>query len=298
MDLENFEITDSYGIISDIHNEIEKVRKVLRFFEKEGIFKILVPGDLCIDWNLRRWKEYQEKIPNKTLENQIYDALTELSNGVEKLIVIPGNHDSKEPYNNALQRVNKQNIVDLVKSSYYEDNNLVIFGTYGYFEYGRNIMFNELLFTKQWQLRFLKQEGFLFDEENFSKLGENLKKTPNSKIKVILSHFLPKTPDNINGPDTYGLIGNLGSESLTKLYREIDEVIIIGGHTHHNAGTFYDKEFIQLKTGQLTKKAVINGGNLLEDKRDSIFKAEPKFGILRIHNNNYVSFVPYNLREV
>lgn len=285
-------VIETYGIISDIHHCMQKLEIAVRTLKEEGISKVLVPGDLAIDLNLRYRKKYKTEVSQDTLEEQIFDVLSYLSVEFDTVVSIPGNHDPLEGYVSAVNRLDGK-VIDLYSQGSYRDGEVFIIGLPGYFEHRREVSVEEKGRVHSRSIRLLKDWGYLLDEESINQKRELYRETDG--IKLVLSHGLPLTPKGKSGPDTHPAIGNLGSPALSEFYDENKEIIFIGGHQHHNGGTIYNGTHTRLQENERTKKAIINGGTLLED----VEAGDPRvtFSSIRVYQDGFIDFRAYPITE-
>ncbi|MCK4589553.1 MAG: metallophosphoesterase family protein [Nanoarchaeota archaeon] len=283
---------DRYGIVSDPHHQLDIIRLVSNYLHTKGIKKVLCPGDLCLDWNLRQKLLHPEETPLETLEEQIHNVLSELSTKFEKVIVIPGNHDPKTAWEKAVKGLSKPNIVDLYSNREYEDNGILFIGLPGYFEYTHDVSGNVNSQEVDLRLTYLKKNGVYTSETEISSLVSKYSK--HRKPKILLTHGLPKTDEGKLGPDTHPLWGNVGSEAIRHLYDSLRNVIMVGGHNHHMAATAFDENFEVIANNKKFRKGVINGGNFLLNCEGG-FQEHIRFGILNVHYFGYFSFESYQI---
>jgi len=114
-----------FGVVSDIHNKIEKAEKVAERFKKiEGLDAIIIAGDTA--------KTFLSLI-NFNEKKQIKDSLIPFLEIGKPVYVIAGNHETKNAYFSVMKRLAKQydNLFDLATLKYADLKGVNIFGVSG-----------------------------------------------------------------------------------------------------------------------------------------------------------------------
>lgn len=113
-----------FGVVSDIHNKIEKAEKAAKIFEEKGVNAIIVAGDMAK--TLPNLINFNEK-------KQIRDSLTPFLEIGKPVYVIAGNHETKNAYFSVMKKLSKQydNLFDLATLRYADLQGVNIFGVSG-----------------------------------------------------------------------------------------------------------------------------------------------------------------------
>ncbi|MEM5878338.1 MAG: metallophosphoesterase, partial [Candidatus Aenigmatarchaeota archaeon] len=104
----DFEKEVKFGLMSDIHNQVDKAKEISLLFKQRGVDGIIIAGDI----NLSPFFRYNRKIEEL---NQIFNVLNVVANNKMPVFVIPGNHESKKEYDSAIRKLKNQNVIDMVK---------------------------------------------------------------------------------------------------------------------------------------------------------------------------------------
>lgn len=194
-----------FGVLSDVHGDVSRVEHFLNVFKNYDVEYVILPGDIA---------EHFRKTSNMLSdEEQIYQVLKIVSEFNKTVFVIPGNHDSKEAYYNAISRLNKSNIIDGSQTRYFNGNNFNLVFVPGYFIPSMTV-----------------NNGFVFNEKDIE-----LIKPVITKQTIIVSHSPPKFTTK-NAIDVVYDGKNVGSDLLTSLIKEKNISFGIFGHIHEVGG--------------------------------------------------------------
>ncbi len=192
------------GVLSDIHGDTERTKHFLEIFQKNNVEYIVLPGDIS-----EHFRKTSEMLND---EEQIYAVLKTVSDTNLTVFVIPGNHDSKEAYYGAINRLNKSNIIDGSKSRFF-DGDIDLAFVPGYFIPSMTA-----------------DNGFIFDEKDIEIIKPLI-----TKQTILVSHSPPKF-NTKNAIDAIYDGKNVGSELLINLIKEKNINFGIFGHIHEAGG--------------------------------------------------------------
>lgn len=113
-----------FGIVSDIHNEIEKAEKIAKKFNEEEVDSVIVAGDMSRHFNDKK---------NVPEEKEIRDSLIPFLETGKPVYVIAGNHETKNTYFKTTQELagKYNNLFDLATLKYVDLQGTNLFGVSG-----------------------------------------------------------------------------------------------------------------------------------------------------------------------
>lgn len=141
-----------FGVLSDIHGNVEKVKYFLEIFRNNGVEYLILPGDIGEQ------------------EEQIYEVLRVASELSVPVFIIPGNHESKDDYYNSIKKINKDNIIDCSKFRFFDGDDADLAFVPGYFIQSMTI-----------------ENGFIFNESDV-----DIIRTLIINNTILVAHSPPK----------------------------------------------------------------------------------------------------------
>ena len=241
-----------FGLISDIHSQTEKMKQILKLFEKNSIDFIVIAGDIYDSPIFRGY--FTESSGYK----QMLNVLKILSDQKLPVFVIPGNHENKFVYKKAMKKFQEKNIIDMVEYRSIDLNWIQVISLPGYqFE------------------NFVVPNGYFSDKSFVMQTSVFVK----NKISLLVSHGPPK----INGIITPAITHSgrdVGDANITKMAKRSGIKFIVCGHVHEASGIAVDFLGKQIAENEWVEELVLNIGTLeswenidgnLYDKTASIF---------------------------
>ena len=217
------------GILSDIHGNADNLELFLKVFKANDVDIILVPGD-----NVQAYDDLPD-------EKELESVLSLLSATELPVLIIPGNHEKQSDYYQALQNINKTNIIDMTKIRRVDLNNfhVSIISLPGYNVKG-----------------FVSERGFFFDESEFV----NIRKLSNTQNKkILLSHQIPKSIRK-NGIDVTYKGEHVGDEMLANLMANNNLDISVGSHIHEAGGQAETRNGLFVPQDEYSETLYLNPG--------------------------------------
>ncbi len=113
-----------FGVVSDIHNEGEKAKKIAKRFQEQRVDAIIIAGDIS-----RYFGDY-EHIPESV---EIRNSIIHFLETKKPVYVIAGNHETRDCYFRTISKLTKDynNLFDLSTLKYADLNGVNIFGVSG-----------------------------------------------------------------------------------------------------------------------------------------------------------------------
>ncbi len=219
-----------FGILSDIHGNINNTAYFVQYFVDKGVDGFLLSGDIV--------DHFRNDVPD---EKELTDVLTVVSEPGLPVFIIPGNHETKDVYNNVLGKLKRKNIIDMTKIRRADLEQVVIISLPGYNVPG-----------------FVADGGFLFGDEEWQML-RNLADV--RKKKILLSHQLPKSTRR-NGIDiAFG--GKHAGDGILKRIMEEEKIdIAVGSHIHESGGQAETRNDIFVPQNTYSETLYLNPGSV------------------------------------
>ncbi len=238
-----------YCVISDAHGETEKAKAIASRCKSVGVDGIALLGDIAKNERLRYDIE-DEASDQKEIEAVIAAfAETKLP-----IFVIPGNHETKPDYENALADITKQfqNVIDMAKYRIFDGDDVDFVSLPGYDQ-------KYLYIGGQIAAQFIPDNGYLAGSSDIKSLA-NLAKGLDDKI-VLLSHGCAKVSGNIT-PDQLRDGRQVGSKEISEAMKKAGISYQLCGHIHESGGIAADFSGNRIKPNTYADQFVLNSGTL------------------------------------
>lgn len=197
-----------FGVISDIHGEVDKARVMIKKLKKKGADFIIVPGDLTKNERLRQGtgtdNDYEE----------LKAVLNVLGNSKLTIFVTPGNHENQEDYDRAMAEA-PGNVVDMTKTRIFDGDDADLVAIPGYPDEA-----------------YIPERGFWASPAIIYDVAE-IAKGLDGPI-IIVSHSTPKTL--AGGPGTAYTNEDAGNELIREVMIENNITFSVSGHIHESGG--------------------------------------------------------------
>lgn len=238
-DSDNFTV---YGVMSDTHGEVEKARYFADLMKKKGAEGIMIAGDIPLDEDLRYG--IKDKKPDK---EEIIEVLSAVADSGLLVLVIPGNHESKQEYYNAMKELSLKynNVIDMTKFRVLETDDANFISIPGYTD-----------------RRFIDKDGFFASPDIIIGTGDLIKdlKSP----IILITHGPPKTI--VPGPGTIynrqDELEDTGSIELREFQIRYNLTLVVSGHIHEAGGLASSINGSNIPQNKLASQYTVNFGTL------------------------------------
>lgn len=239
----------SYGIMPDIHGEIEKAGLFAKKFAGMGVDGIISPGDLG------------------ETKAEIVSALEALAETGLPVFVIPGNHETRQNYESGVKEAAKEhaNIIDMARYRIFDGDDVDFVSLPGY----------------QVQ-RFVHQGGYFASPEFIRQAGE-LRQGLDDAV-VLITHGAGYTGAN-PGPATLYNGADVGDRETARMMTENNISFAVCGHIHEAGGIAATFEGGNVNQGEWAGQFTANFGTLKEWKLLNGETINGMAGILYIRGN-------------
>jgi len=235
-----------YGVISDAHGEVEKVKIFAQRFKEMKVDGIILPGDLPSNETLRY--SQRDSNPDKTEIKQVLKAVAETG---LPIVVIPGNHERKPDYESALAEITAKygNVIDMTQFRVFDGDDADFVSLPGYQTFkipGR---------------QFIPDDGY-WAKPDFIKATGKFRQGLDDAV-VLIAHGAGKTDtDGKTGPATIYSGNDVGDKTTTEMMRESSIPFAVVGHIHEAGGiaATYDGKLV--KQGEWAKQFTANFSGL------------------------------------
>lgn len=239
--------TEVIGIIGDPHGLFDKASKAAQELKANGVDEIFLIGDLALNTELR----YGIK-NNISLEEQVYHVLIEVAKTKLPIFVIPGNHETKESYQNAIEKARDSysNIIDMTKYKVFEKGSLDFIFLPGY----------QVIESKN--RRFIPKEGYYASTEMMCDIGRiaydlNVK----NNTVVLVTHGSPFT-GAVRGPGTTYDGRDIGDKVISEIMNNAGIKFSVSGHIHEAGGNGATLNGKSVGENELSDELHLNAGTL------------------------------------
>ncbi len=232
-----------YGVISDAHGEVEKAKLCAEEFRKRGVDGIILTGDLPSNEGLR-----YGRTDSRADKSEIKEVLEAVAQTGLPIFVIPGNHEQKPDYTQALAEVTAKynNVIDMTKFRVFNGDDVDFVSLPGYQTFkipGR---------------QFIPDKGYWATPEFIQSTG-TLRNGLDDAV-VLITHGCGKTGSP--GPATIYGGRDVGDANTTSMMKENNIPFAVCGHIHEAGGiaATYDGKIV--KQGEWGKQFSANFGGL------------------------------------
>jgi Icc-related predicted phosphoesterase len=258
----------SIGIFADIHGN----RKNSQFFADKindisDIF--FLAGDLLNSRLRDSVSGYEE----------IIKSVEPIAQKNKLVLVIPGNHEKKIDYKNALEDLTSHyaNVVDMNTIPVADLDSLTIVGLGG----NANQM-------------FCVRNGYLRTKEDFFELGELVKKYQTDKPLLVATH-MPKLYETSKGLDVIDSGINVGGHYLAEVRNALNSKFAVSGHIHEAFGLI-DSNERTVKQGEYSDSLDFNPGAVYDHYKKPRFEEhkkvlKPAAGVMEFKNNKARAYI-------
>ena len=228
-----------YGVISDIHGEVNKARFIAEELKKRNVEGIIVTGDIPKNEILR-----YDKNDSKEDKQEIIDSLEAVAESNLPVFVIPGNHESKSDYESALRILSERhsNIIDMTKYRIFDGDDVDFVSLPGYQD-----------------KRFVSSNGYYASPDEINNLG-NLRNGLSDSV-VLITHGAGKT-NSINGPASLYDGKDVGDSLTSEVQQKYNIPFALVGHIHEAAGHAATFNGIEVKQNEFSSQFTANFGTL------------------------------------
>ena len=236
-----------YGVIADIHGEVEKAKKVAQKFKEQKVEGILCLGDMPKNEALRYGGN-----DSKNDYTEIREVLEALGQTGLPVLVIPGNHERKPDYERAMAAVaiRYPNIIDMSHYRIFDGDDVDFVSLPGYQIFkipGR---------------QFIPDDGYFASPQLIRETGK-LREGLDDAV-VLLAHGAGKTGKI--GPATISSGVDVGDAATSEMMQENHISFALVGHIHEAGGLAATYQGIIVKPGQWARQFTANFGTLEEWK--------------------------------
>ncbi len=257
-----------YGVISDAHGEVSKAKFFAEEFKKRGVDGIILTGDLPSNEELRYGR--RDSKDDKTEIKEVLEAVAQTS---LPIFVIPGNHEQKPDYQNALAEVTAEygNVIDMTKFRIFDGDDVDFVSLPGYQTFkipGR---------------QFIPDNGYWVKPEFIQATGK-LRNGLDDAV-VLVTHGCGKTNARLS-PATIYSGQDVGDETTTEMMKQNNIPFAVCGHIHEAGGLAATYEGKPVKQGEWAKQFSANFGGLEPWKQVDGTTYNGMAGILTVNRNS------------
>lgn len=235
----------TFGVVSDIHGEVDRARLVGAMLAERGASYILVPGDIANNEELR-----SGTIDTHNDEDEIVASLEALAETRLPILVIPGNHERREDWEAALERVTPDypNVLDMARYRVFDGDDVDVVSLPGY-----------QVLTSGNQ-RFIPDDGFYASQGMTQRTGRFAQGLDDPIF--LLTHGAGRTGSP--GPATIYSGEDVGDNATTKMMYQAGIRFAIVGHIHEAAGLATTLDGRPVPEGEFVDEFVLNVGTLMD----------------------------------
>jgi len=254
-----------FGVLSDIHGEVEKVGYFAQLFKVKKVDAILISGDIPLNEELR--SGHADIVSD---EVEMLNVLREVAKTGLPIFVIPGNHEHKGDYENALKKVvlDYPNVIDMTQYRVFDGDDADIVSLPGY----------QTFSTQGYQ--FIPDDGYFASHKDIEKLKE-LRQGLDDPV-ILLTHGAGKTNAQL-GPSTTYDGKDVGDAYTTQVEKEANISFTVVGHIHEAGGRAATFEGTPINIGEWSSQFTVNFGTLQKWKYLDGVSREGMAGILYVH---------------
>ncbi len=236
----------TYGVISDAHGEAEKAKFFAEEFKKRGVDGIILAGDLPSNEGLR-----YGRADSKNDKAEIKEVLEAVAQTGLPIFVIPGNHEKKPDYTQALAEVTAKygNVIDMARFRVFNGDDVDFVSLPGYQTFkipGR---------------QFIPDNGYWVKPEFIYATGK-LRDGLDDAI-VLITHGCGKTKSRYDsGPATIYNGYDVGDEDTSRMMQTNNIPFAVCGHIHEAGGLASTNDGKTVPPNEWAKQFSANFGGL------------------------------------
>ena len=234
----------TYGVLSDIHGEVHKAQVMAQEFKKRGVDGIIITGDISLNEPLRTGA-----VDTRDDENEIKEVLEVVATTGVPIYVIPGNHEMKEAYQEAVKAVSLlyTNIIDMTRYRIIDGDDADLLSLPGY--QTKTIPGHQ----------FIPDDGYFAFPKEIEKLASLRQGLDNSVI--LITHGCGKT-NAVWGPATTYNGRDVGDVLTTQVMAQNNISFAVCGHIHEAGGRAATFEGKEIQSGEWALQFSANFGTL------------------------------------
>ncbi len=261
----NFNIENSikYGILSDIHGDVDSLNHFLNRFQEEKVDAILILGDSVFNEHLYG---LDDKKDDALEMNEVLDSVLKKFPNLP-IYIIPGNHETKRSYDEVLEGYKQNpiyaNLIDMNSQRFVDGDVVDIISLPGYYL----------------KASYMEEDGYFISDEMMQNVSKFVAMADSPVL--LISHGPPKgiNKDSIDYADlgqrnfqqavSYANYGeNVGSEKMLEVMKSNNIKFGLFGHIHEAYGAT-DILGNVVQQGVFSKELLFNPGSV-EDGRAGI----------------------------
>ncbi|MBI2632135.1 metallophosphoesterase [Candidatus Pacearchaeota archaeon] len=204
-------------IEGDIEGDLENAVKTAEILRKESVDVVVIAGDCYENEKLRINPKYPESVDN---EGEMIAGIKPYAFLDVPVFVIPGNHEDREIYNGAINKL-RENYPNVFSINGREVDLIGInmVGMGGYHD-----------------RRFLSPDGFQLRRDDYEKALASLRELYQQGEQIILvTHGPPYSNTKIDYVENVGNVGDKGISHL--LVQDLEKIVNLHGHIHEGGGS-------------------------------------------------------------
>lgn len=247
----------SFGVISDIHGQAKKARIMAQELKNRGVDAFILPGDLGCN------NEISNRCANTPADKEeIKSSIEAVAAAGLPVFVIPGNHESKQDYDAAMEAAQQSypNIIDMTKYRVVDGLVADIISLPGYsFQSGMVQVKERDGVIDITAAKFIPTNGFLIHDEDISSLNQYRQGLDDPII--LVTHAGGKTNAS-KSPTTTFEGTDVGDERITYAMKEQNISFAVVGHIHEAGGLAVTVDGAPVSQGEWAFQFTANFGTL------------------------------------
>lgn len=232
-----------FGVVSDIHGEVDRARLVGTILAERGVSYILVPGDIANNEQLR-----SGRVDSIDDEEEIVASLEALAETHLPILVMPGNHEHRSDWEAAMQRVTPYypNVLDMAQYRVFDGDDVDIVSLPGY------------QVRTSGNQQFIPENGFYASPQMIRETGELTQGLDNPIF--LMAHGAGRT--GTPGPATIYSGRDVGDNETTQMMYDANIHFAVVGNIHEAAGLATTRDGRPVPEGVFVDEFVLNVGTL------------------------------------
>lgn len=256
-----------FGVISDIHGADTRAKKYAELLKERGVEGIIIPGDLNLNDALREGNGEEE---HDVVE--IIDVLESVAEVGLPVFVIPGNHETREGYADALKAITDRfdNVFDMTRYRVYDGDDVDFVSLPGY------------QVAREGSQKFIADNGFHATPRFIIETGSYAQGLNDSV--VLITHGPPLTNAKI-GPGTLFDGTDAGDQTTRGMMVSSDIRFSVSGHIHEAGGFAARFDGTTVEQDEWSDHFAANFGTLMQWKNLNGFTYDGMAGIIEIEGD-------------